>query len=86
MNAARRKELKKALELLREAQDLLVQASDMIEEIKSEEEESFDNLPECLQESERGEHMQECIDNLDEIYYMINEVDFESIESMVEDM
>lgn len=37
-----------------------------LEAIKKEEEEAFDNLPESLQETERGEAMQEAIDNLDE--------------------
>lgn len=35
-----------------------------IENLQNEEEEKFDNMPEGLQESERGEVMQDAIDNL----------------------
>lgn len=34
--------------------------------IQEEEQEAFDNMPESLQESERGEAMQEAIDAMDE--------------------
>lgn len=53
MNAARRKRLQEAL--------------DIIIEVKEEEQEAFDNLPESFQEGERGELMQEAIDTLDNI-------------------
>lgn len=37
-----------------------------IEEIKDEEQESFDNLPESIQYSERGERMEEIIQIFDD--------------------
>ena len=44
--------------------------------IKDEEQDAFDNLPEGLQMSERGDHMQENIDNLDTIIaYLENAAD-----------
>lgn len=36
-----------------------------IEALRDEEQEAFDNLPESLQEGERGEAMNEAIENLD---------------------
>lgn len=36
-----------------------------VEEVMDEEQDSYDNLPENLQGSERGEAMYEAIDNLD---------------------
>lgn len=57
MNKARRKQL----------EDLIEQLSvikESIEAVLEEEQEAFDNLPEGIQESERGEVMQENIDNL----------------------
>ena len=60
MNKARRKTLEQAY-------DLIGQAITIIEEVKSEEEDSLYNLPESLQESEKGEQMEENIDALDEI-------------------
>lgn len=39
-----------------------------IEEIKSDEEEAYENMPESLQEGERGQIASEAIDNLDNAY------------------
>lgn len=61
MNKQRRKKLA-------EASSLIAQAQSIIEEVKDEEEEARYNLPESLQDSEKGEQMQECIDALDEAY------------------
>ena len=36
-----------------------------VEDLRDEEQEAFDNMPEGLQLSERGETMEEAIDNLD---------------------
>ena len=58
MNKSRRKQIQEALSLIEKAYDLLTDAKD-------EEEEAFDNLPESLQESERGMTMQDNVDNLD---------------------
>lgn len=60
MNNQRRKRLKEAV-------DLIERATAVIEEIKDEEQEALENLPENLQESERAENMQECVDLLEEI-------------------
>ena len=60
MNKARRASLQKALDLISAA--------------KEEEEEAFENLPESLQESERGEAMQENFDQLEEIQGILEEV------------
>ena len=48
MNAARRKRLAEAV-------DMIASAKEIIEEVKEEEQEAFDNMPESLQGSERGE-------------------------------
>lgn len=61
MNNQRRKRLKEVI-------DLINQANSIIEEVKDEEEEALNNLPENLQDTERAESMQECIDQLEEIY------------------
>lgn len=59
MNKQRRIRVKDALELIDRARGIL-------EEVRDEEQESFDNLPEGLQEGEKGERMQENIDALEE--------------------
>lgn len=59
MNKQRRQTIQ---ELIEEANTL----KDKIEEVLNEEQECFDNMPENLQYSERGENMQEAIESLEE--------------------
>ena len=54
-----------------------------LEDLKQEEEESFDNLPESLQESERGEAMENAISNLDDAVTYLGEV-IDYLESAME--
>lgn len=49
---------------LSEAHSLLGKAASIVEAVKDEEQDSFDNLPENLQCSERGEAMEEAVDEL----------------------
>jgi DNA mismatch repair ATPase MutL len=58
MNAKQRKELQGYA-------DSLDEIKCAIEEMQETEQDKLDNMPECLQESERGEAMQEAIDNLE---------------------
>ena len=52
---------------LAEVDDLLMEAVDDITEIVEDEQEAFDNLPEGLQCSSRGEAMEEAIDEMNDI-------------------
>lgn len=58
MNAKQRKELQGYA-------DSLDEIKCAIEEMRDDEECKFDNMPESLQESERGDVMQAAIDNLE---------------------
>jgi hypothetical protein len=58
MNAKRRK-------LIETIIDILEQQRDEIDYVASDEQEAFDNMPEGLQYSERGDTMQENIDDLE---------------------
>lgn len=59
MNAKRRKELEKVIALIEDAKSQL-------EILKDEEQEAFDNMPESLKYSEKGEKMEEAINYLDD--------------------
>lgn len=61
MNKQRRKELDKV-------QDLIIDAQNALEELKDEEQECYDNLPEGIQCSERGEAMQEAVEYMEAAY------------------
>ena len=65
MNKIRRKEIRRAIELMEEAYEIL-------EAVRDEEQEAFDNLPESFQQSERGETMEDYILTLDDILYNLD--------------
>ena len=67
MNAQRRKSIQEVIDQLTDLQST-------VENLKDEEQEAYDNLPENLQGSERGEAMSESADNLDSAYNSIDEV------------
>lgn len=75
MNNQRRKELRKAMELLSEARGI-------IESVRDEEQEAFDNLPEGIQYSDRGEAMEEKISTMEDVISSLVE-DENSIEDDV---
>ena len=62
MNKDRRKRLQEICDILEEQQAAL-------EEIRDEEQEAFDNLPEGLQCTERGQAMEEAAGDLDSACY-----------------
>lgn len=60
MNKERRKRLQKVFDMIDEAQQI-------ISDVKDEEQESYENLPENFQYGEKGEEMQGYIEMLDEV-------------------
>lgn len=73
MNNERRRRLKKA-------QELLNSAAQIVELVRDEEQDSFDNLPESFQDSDNGQRMEEAIEHLDDALSAIEEAG-ECIES-----
>lgn len=67
MNKERRNRLQEVKESL---DDVITQ----IEEIKDEEQEALDNMPESLQQTELGDKMQTAIDTMDEAISAIGDV------------
>lgn len=57
MNNLRRKQI-------REAMDLIQQAYEILSVVTEEEQDAFDNLPESLQESEKGEQIEQNVEEL----------------------
>ncbi len=66
MNNKRRKKLKQAISLLDSVYEIIFQVAE-------EEQDCFDNLPENLQESDRGEKMEEAISELENAAEKIDE-------------
>ena len=74
MNKIRRKEIARAIELMEQAREIL-------ESVMDEEQEAFDNLPESIQGSERGEAMEECIYTIEEA---IEALDTDELQEIVD--
>lgn len=74
MNKARRKEIARAIELMEQAHGILVT-------VRDEEQEAFDNMPEGLQYSERGEAMEGYIGTIEEV---LDYLDTSSLQEIVD--
>ena len=89
MNNQRRKEIAKLIErietIVDDAKTKLEEVKDDIDNLRDEEECAFDSLPEGIQESERGDAMQEAIENLsnacDTVEELIDNIDTDDLTS-----
>ena len=66
MNNTRRLQIKRAIQLIEQAQNIL-------DEVLNDEQNAFDNLPESFQESSRGEQMEENIDSIQDAIEQISD-------------
>ena len=60
--------------VLANARELLEKAALLVERAADEESDCFSNLPESIQEGERGEKMEAAIDLLEEVQDQIDEI------------
>ena len=86
MNRQRRKDLKSVIENLEVLHDTIEEISECLQNIRDEEEEAFENLPESLQESERGQQMQEYIDTMESVIDLLNEFDSAELIDPIEEI
>lgn len=76
-----------AITVLNEAQEKLDYAKEIIDGVKDREEEAMDALPDGIRDGERGEAMQENIDELENISYELETLSdsvYEQIEAVQE--
>ena len=86
MNAKRRKALRAIITKLEELENLKSEIQEQLEEIMDEEQEALDNMPYSLQESERGQQMQEYIDTMDSVLSDLDLIDTEDLSSQLEEI
>jgi triosephosphate isomerase len=79
MNTNRRTQLDSAIAELSAVKDSIEQIRLNIEAVRDEEQDSFDCLPENLQEAEKGEKMNEAIYQLDDAMNQLELIDFNEI-------
>ena len=83
MNTIRRKELADIVAMLEKLDALREECREQLAAVLDEEQEALDNLPESLQESERGEQMQEYVDIMKNV---TGELDLFDIEDLVDQL
>lgn len=71
MNAERRKRIDAVIESINKIKEQFVDLRCEISDIKDGEEEAMNNLPESMQDGDRGQAMQDSIDAIDEAYSAI---------------
>ena len=86
MNKQRRRALGALIPQLEMMCTLREEITDRLDTIMGEEQEALDNLPESLQESERGQQMQEYIDTMEEVLDALQEIDFDDLISSIEEI
>ena len=79
MNRIRRKSLRTILGQMDELSTVLETVKEALQDVLNEEQEAYDNLPEGLQESDRGQQMQEYIDALEGVVDSLGELDIEDL-------
>ena len=86
MNAVRRKTLKGIMEQLSELESLKQSIMESLQEVIDEEQEAYDNMPESLQYSDRGEQMQEYISLMESVVGDLENLDAEDQASQLEEI
>ena len=87
MNAKRRNAIDSVInELIEKFEEIKAEAIDQLSEIRDEEQEAYDNLPEALQDSERGENMQNCIDALEYFMSDLENMEIEGTDDLIEEI
>lgn len=66
MNNNRRK-------IIQGIRDSIIDLQTKLEEVQSEEQDAYDNLPESLQDSEKGQVMYDALDNIESAISSLNE-------------
>lgn len=86
MNKIRRKELARIIEKLEQLDALREEIREELAAVRDEEQEALDNMPESLQESEKGELMQEYIDTMENVTGELDLIDVEGLADQLRDI
>lgn len=84
MNNSRRKDIAEIVAKLADLEALKSEIQGMVESVRDEEQEYYDNMPEGLQQSDRGYRAEEAASQLDNVYNMFDDLDIDSMTSDLE--
>lgn len=65
---------------LSEAETMVQDAATIVDELRDEMQSWYDNMPENLQNGDKGSQVQECSDNLESLHGELENLDFSSVE------
>ena len=85
MNNERRKKIDDVIQKINIFQNTLEELQEIIEEIRDEEQESLDNIPENLQGSERYEAVENSLYNLEDAIEWFDNIDVDELTSTLEE-
>lgn len=85
MNKNRRKDINKAIDLLNAAKASWEEAFGLIESAADEEQEYYDNMPESLQGSDKGQSAESAASMLTEVKDAMAEIDLDDMISKLDD-
>ena len=85
MNKQRRKDIDVIIQNLKNAQSFLDDALSDANNIRDEEQEYYDNMPENMQNGEKGEIAQVAVDNLYEVVSALEDLDIDDLISKLEE-
>lgn len=83
MNNQRRKDIAAIVAKLADLDALKSEIQEMVETVRDEEQEYYDNMPEGLQQSDRGYKAEEAASQLDNVCSMFDDLD---IDYMISDL
>ena len=86
MNRIRRKSLRAILGQMDELSTVLETIKEALQDVLNEEQEAYDNLPEGLQEADRGQQMQEYIEPLEGVVDSLGDLDIEDLYGTIEEI
>lgn len=86
MNRMRRKELARIVEKLERLEALRLEIKEELETVMEEEQEALDNMPESLQDGEKGQQMQEYIDAMESALDDLEEIDIDNVRDQLYDI
>ncbi|AVR56139.1 hypothetical protein SEA_REDFIELD_53 [Microbacterium phage Redfield] len=84
MNKQRRKDIEAIVSKLADLEALKNEIQEAIEQVRDEEQEYYDNMPEGLQQSDRGYAAEEAANQLDEAASMLDDLDIDSLRGNLE--
>jgi len=85
MNAARRKQLAAVLPLIEQMDALREEIREALENVRDEEQEYFDNMPESLQGGDKGHIAESAISNLENAISALEDFDPLAVSGAVEE-